>query len=284
MIEDAAFALRDYAERVRFSPERLKQIEDRLIELTRLKRKYGPTLDDVMKTLATARTQLKRLGAGEEYTQSLEVTLEQAGRVYVGLAETLSERRREVAKDFERALMGELKFLAMEATRIEVGLTRPHHDGKPRWGPTGLDEVEFLVSPNIGEELRSLAKVASGGEISRLMLALKTITAPTDFPRTMVFDEVDAGIGGRVAEAVGQRLKRLSDHQQVVCVTHLAQIARFGASHLVVWKDVVGLRTETFVERLGGDQRVNELARMIGGASVTEAARRAAQEMLTSVS
>ncbi|MBI4751573.1 MAG: DNA repair protein RecN [Acidobacteria bacterium] len=284
VIEDAAFALRDYAERVRFSPERLKQIEDRLIELTRLKRKYGPTLDDVVKTISTARIQLKRLGAGEEYTQSLEIALEKAGAVYLGLAETLSARRRGVATDFERALMGELKFLAMEATRIEVGLTRLHSEGKPKWGPTGLDEVEFLVSPNIGEELRSLAKVASGGEISRLMLALKTITAPTDFPRTMVFDEVDAGIGGRVAEAVGQRLKRLSDHQQVLCVTHLAQIARFGASHLVVWKDVVGTRTETFVERLGIDERVNELARMIGGASVTEAARRAAQEMLTSVS
>lgn len=283
VIEDAAFAVRDYAERVRFSPERLKQIEDRLTDLTRLKRKYGPTLDDVIQTWSTARTQLTRLGAGEEYARSLEIAVEKAAAVYVELAEVLSDRRRQVAKDFERALMGELKFLAMEATRIEVGLTRMHSDGRPKWGPTGLDEVEFLVSPNIGEELRSLARVASGGEISRLMLALKTITAPTDFPRTMVFDEVDAGIGGRVAEAVGQRLKRLSDHQQVVCVTHLAQIARFGAAHLVVWKDVVGSRTETFVERLGIDQRVNELARMIGGASVTEAARRAAQEMLTSV-
>ncbi len=283
VIEDAAFALRDYAERIRFSPERLKQIEDRLTDLTRLKRKYGPTLDDVVRTCLTARTQLKRLGAGEEYARSLEIAVENAAAVYVELAETLSARRREVAKDFERALMGELKFLAMEATRIEVGLTRMQSDGRPKWGPTGLDEVEFLVSPNIGEDLRSLAKVASGGELSRFMLALKTITAPTDFPRTMVFDEVDAGIGGRVAEAVGQRLKRLSDHQQVLCVTHLAQIARFGAAHLVVWKDVVGTRTETFVERLGNDQRVNELARMIGGASVTEAARRAAQEMLTSV-
>ncbi|MBX7219585.1 MAG: DNA repair protein RecN [Blastocatellia bacterium] len=277
-IEDIAFFLRDYAERIHFSPDRHKEVEDRLAELQRLKRKYGPSLRDVQATLQAINQELGKLDVGEDHIRRLEQAVIDAQEVYLRKAHHLSRQRHEAARRFEAALTGELQYLAMEGTAVEVRVATDDRETVAQ--VKGIDTVEFFLSANVGEEVRSLAKVASGGEISRFMLALKTITAPTDFPRTMVFDEVDVGIGGRVAETVGQRLQRLGDRQQVLCVTHLPQIAAKGGTHFVVSKATIGNRTATSVTPLNKVERVEELARMIGGTIPTDAIRRTAREML----
>jgi DNA repair protein RecN (Recombination protein N) len=279
-LEDLAFFLRDYLQDADFSPERLKVVEDRLLELDRLKRKYGATLADVVAALADMRRRARELTSSEERAASINARLEQTKRAYLDVAHELSRARREAAGRLEAAVSLELAELAMaEAVfivRIDSG------GGENAFAPGGLDAVEFFVSTNPGEEPRPLAKIASGGETSRLMLALKTVSAPPEIPRTLVFDEVDVGIGGRVSDAVGQRLWGLSRGNQVLCVTHQPQIARFADMHFTVRKRLVGERVATEVLRLDRRGQVEELARMLGGADITETARRHARELLKS--
>lgn len=275
-LEDLAYFLRDYIDRVNFSPERLKEVEDRLIEIDKLKRKYGNTIEAILSSAEEMREKLLRLHTSEIQEQQLAKAIAEAQTSYWDMAKDLSKRRRKVAKNLETAVMEELKYLAMERTQFQMGFLG--NDLRPT--ERGIDNVEMLVSTNVGEEFRPLVKIASGGEISRLMLALKTIIAPTEYPRTLVFDEVDVGIGGRVAEAVGQRLKRLATTNQVLCVTHQAQIARFADIHYSVEKRVIAGRTEVSVEKLDQVGRVEELARMIGGSQITDLTRQHANELL----
>jgi DNA repair protein RecN (Recombination protein N) len=276
---ELATFLREYGTHVEAAPERLQELEDRLAAIERLKRKYGPTLAEVLERRARCAGELAALESSAETIADLEGRLQLAGERYAAAAATLSARRRRRAHDFATALEGELGALAMAGTRFEVRF----EDGEPsedRWTARGLDVAEFFVSPNPGEDVRPLARIVSGGELSRVMLALKTL-ATTDSPgKTLVFDEVDAGIGGRVADVVGQRLQALGRVFQVLCITHLPQIAVCGQSHYRVAKAERGGRTHTTVEALWGPTRVDELARMIAGSVVTDGARSTAREML----
>ncbi len=286
-VEDLAYFLRDYLNKLEANPRRLEEIEDRLALLDRLKRKYGKTIEEILAFAAQARRDLENLEHADERRAEVEKQLAKAAADYHRAARELSQRRQDAAGRMKKLVRDELAQMGMEKTRFEV-----HFEPLPEERATaqGLDAVEFRISPNPGEELRPLEKIASGGELSRLMLALKTVvggrrgkgsTTARRLVPTFIFDEVDAGIGGRVAECVGERLKRLARETQVLCVTHLAQIACFADHHYYVEKSERNGRTVTAVEYLSATEaRVKELARMLSGAKVTETALKHAQAML----
>jgi DNA repair protein RecN (Recombination protein N) len=285
-LEDAANFLGHYLGKLEANPQRLEEIEDRLALLDRLKRKYGQTLEEILAYGEKTRQALAKMEHADERREVLQRQLEKVAGDFRKAAEALSAKRREAARKLTRLVRDELAQLGMEKTRLEV-----HFESllEGRGGPRGIDEVEFRISPNPGEELRPLEKIASGGEISRLMLALKTVVG-TNRPgagtarrvgRTFIFDEVDSGIGGRVAESIGQRLKRLARDGQVLCVTHLAQIACFADQHYYVEKFERAGRTLTAVTHLAAEkERVRELARMLSGSQITDAALKHASTML----
>jgi DNA repair protein RecN (Recombination protein N) len=278
-LEDLAFFLRRYADSVEVSPKRLQEVEDRLALLERLKRKYGPTLDEVIERGRALAAERDMLTGGSGRTEDLQRALDEAERDYLVLARELSARRRTAAHAFARTLEGLLAELAMERTRFEVRFN-PTELARDEWSDRGIDRAEFYVSPNPGEDLRPLARIVSGGELSRVMLALKTLAVGDLGGRTLIFDEVDAGIGGRVADVVGSRLRDLGGRFQVLCITHLPQIAAKGGTHFRIEKNVRGRRTVTSVERLTDTGRVDEIARMIGGGATTESVRATARELL----
>src|SRR5215510_797189 len=287
-LEDLAFFLRSYADGIDASPARLEEVEDRLALLERLKRKYGPTLQDVIERgIALARERDFLTGAGEG-ADDLVKSLDTATAEYLSKARELSRRRRTAAVHFARDMEGLLAELAMARTRFEVRFNDAELP-ESGWSERGIDNAEFFVSPNPGEELRPLARIVSGGELSRVMLALKTLanTKPGSMlesdpvaPKTLIFDEVDAGIGGRVADVVGSRLQELGKRFQVLCITHLPQIAARGGAQFLIEKSVRGSRTVTRVDRLDQEARVEEIARMIGGASISEQTRASARELI----
>ncbi len=285
-LEDAANFLGRYLGKLEANPQRLEEIEDRLALLDRLKRKYGKTLEEILAYGEKTRQALAKMEHADERREVLQQQLEKVAGDFRKAAEALSAQRREAAGKLTRLVRDELAQLGMEKTRLEV-----HFESllEGRGGPRGIDEVEFRISPNPGEELRPLEKIASGGEISRLMLALKTVVGMNRpgagttrrVARTFIFDEVDSGIGGRVAESVGQRLKRLARDGQVLCVTHLAQIACFADQHYYVEKFERAGRTLTAVTHLAAEkERVRELARMLSGSQITEAGLKHASAML----
>ena len=282
-LEDLAFFLRSYADGIDASPGRLQQVEDRLALLERLKRKYGPALQDVIeKGTALSRERELLTGVGER-AEDLMKALDAVTTEYLDLARGLSRRRRTAAVTFARDLEALLAELAMARTRFEVRFNDAELP-PDAWSERGIDQAEFFVSPNPGEDLRPLARIVSGGELSRVMLALKTLAAEDAPSKTLIFDEVDAGIGGRVADVVGSRLQALGERFQVLCITHLPQIAARGTTQFMIEKSVRGSRTVTRVERLDQSGRVEEVARMIGGASVTEQVRASARELLDGAS
>jgi len=282
-LEDLARFLRDYGGRLELRPGRLDEIESRLALIERLKKKYGASVDEVIAFGARCREELQESATPEEQERKLEERRERASTAYLERARALSKRRRAVARELVRRVQAELAELAMEKTRFEVLFTPADAEAAldpSSWTEHGLERAEFLLSPNQGEELRPLARIASGGELSRIMLALKSVVRSDAPGLTLVFDEVDAGIGGRVAEVVGRKLKALADKQQVLCVTHLPQIAAFADQHLAVRKQVARGRTQTDVDTLSATDRVEEVARMLGGETVTPTARLHAREML----
>lgn len=278
--EETALALRDYLSRLEASPERLEEVEARLALLDKLKRKYGATLEQVLAYLEEVRSQLDAVHNAEDRRARLRKELERLARTYEDAAGRLSGLRREAASALEACVQNELASLGMERTLFRVELS------PAPWSPAGADEVRFLVSPNVGEEPRPLERVASGGEISRIALALKTcVQASSEAesagpPRTLVFDEVDAGIGGRTAETVGRRLKRLASTHQVLCVTHLPQIACFADHHYFVDKKEVNGRVAATVEELEGRERIREIGRMLSGRKLTPEALRHAERLV----
>jgi DNA repair protein RecN (Recombination protein N) len=279
-LEDLALFLRDYREGLSVTPGRLDAIESRLAIIERLKRKYGGSVEEVLATAARCRAELEAFGSPEDQERTLEREKVSVATLYRNRAEALSRKRRSAARDLETRVQKELALLAMEKTRFEVSFTAP---GDPStWSETGLETAAFLLSPNPGEELRPLARIASGGELSRILLALKSVATLDAAGKTLVFDEVDAGIGGRAAEVVGRKLKSMTRNHQVLCVTHLPQIASLADTHLAVRKRVERSRTLTEVKRLSAEERVDEIARMLGGETITEAARRHAREMVKS--
>jgi len=285
VLEDLSFSLRDFVDKLEFSPARLAEIEDRLAELSRLKRKYGGSIEASLEHLASSQDRLRQIESADELEKELKTEMAVARQQYFELSNKLHKERGRAARKFEQAVEKGIGELAMEKARFQVQVTSTaegHEDdaGFKHAGHKGTDAIEFYFSANPGEELKPLARVASGGEASRLMLILKTVANAAEFPRTIVFDEIDAGIGGRVSEAVGVKLKKLSETNQVLCVTHQPQIARFADNHLTVQKEAAKNRTLVHIAKLDRNGRVEELARMLTGAEITAGARKHAREML----
>lgn len=278
-LEDLAFTLRDFADGIDASPQRLQQVEDRLALIERLKRKHGGTLEEAIAYRDRLAAEHQALTGGQSTVAEIEQQLLEAGRTFLAAAKKLSASRRDAAPKFGKKVETELADLAMERTRFEVRLTTSEAEGQ--WTADGIDTGELFLSPNVGEDPRPLAKIVSGGELSRVMLALKTLAAADAGPaKTLIFDEVDAGIGGRVATVVGQKLASLGDRFQVLCITHLPQIAACGRTHFLIEKRVQGRRTVTSVTRLSHDDRVAEVARMMGGSAAGDKALESARELL----
>ena len=288
-LEDLASFLRAYADGVDSSPARLQEVEDRLARLERLKRKHGPSLDEVISKGEALRGEVNRLTGGDHASGELERQLAAASTAYLAAARELSHARRAAAVPFATSLKALLADLAMAETRFDVRFESTEAD-PDRWEARGIDRAEFYVSPNPGEDPRPLARIASGGERSRIMLALRThgtrrpSTGGANAPgrQTRICDEVDAGIGGRAADAVGVLLRELGARYQVLCITHLAPIAARATTQCAVEKRVSGGRTVTVVTPLGQDQRVEELSRMLAGSRASEATRASARELLGS--
>jgi DNA repair protein RecN (Recombination protein N) len=290
-LEDLAGFLRKYADNVDASPARLQHVEERLALLERLKRKHGPSLGDAIARRDALRLELTDLSRGDDRIAELERELADARRRFLAAAEKLSRERRRTGAAFAQALEALVADLAMERTRFAVRFGEPLPESA--WSGRGIDAAEFFVSPNPGEELRPLARIVSGGELSRIMLAIKTLTATsrhgfsdaTDRPPSasapgLIFDEVDAGIGGRVADVVGRKLRTLGSAFQVLCITHLPQIAAYADTHYAIEKRVERGRTRTTVRRLDEPGRVDEVARMLGGEAISDGLRASAREML----
>jgi DNA repair protein RecN (Recombination protein N) len=273
-LEEIALALRDYSRRVEINPTRLDEIENRLEEIDRLKRKYGSTVEEVLSFKHRIDEELKSFTSDEEKLSQLKGRLEPLRQTVIDLGKKLSGERKKVALELKKSVEKELNSLGMKKTIFEI-----HIDPLPL-SLKGVDRVEFLISPNVGEEVKPLAKIASGGELSRIMLAMKRILAKVGGRQVLIFDEVDSGIGGAMAEVVGKKLRELSRHHQVICVTHLPQIACFADQHHSVRKEVKAGRTITLVDRLDKESIVDEIARMLGGVKVTEKTRAHAKEMI----
>lgn len=301
-VEDIGATLRDYAEGIEASPERLSEVEDRLAALDRLKRKYGPKLEDVAALGDDLERKLNEMENKDEVLRKLRLELSAAAEQYLAAARALSRQRYESAHRLEKLVESEINELAMKA-RFNVDVSGSDEEGK--WTTRGFDEVQYLISANPGEPLGPVEEIASGGELSRVMLALKTSieSGPgsrnrngskpagasssahgsrerVSLQRTLVFDEIDAGIGGRAAEAVGKKLKQLSRTKQVLCITHLPQIASFADQHYVIEKRESGGRTKTSVRALDAEERTREIARMMSGAKVTDTSLKHAEQML----
>jgi len=277
LVEDALAAIRSLRESIAVAPGRLEAVDERLDVLTRLKRKYGDTEAAMLAFRADATVELERLGRHEQILAEQERMLGELHAELTEAAIALADRRRDVADRLAGETARELRQLGMERARFEIAVERAPLD---EVGPRGLDRVEFRLSTNPGEDVRPLARVASGGELSRTMLALKGVLARADRVPTMIFDEVDSGIGGRIAAVVAQKLATAAEGRQVLCVTHLAPIAARAAQHVRLSKSVRGGRTRVAAETLTPDTRVEEIARMLAGDRVTDAARGHARELL----
>jgi DNA repair protein RecN (Recombination protein N) len=280
-LEDLALFLRDYRERIRFTPGRLDEVEDRLALLDRLKKKYGGSLATVLAHQNECKTALDRLENEEEHLSRIKDEIDKTVADYLKAARALSRQRKDTAQKLQKRVQAELRSLAMEKARFAIEVSRAAEASREGWKETGLDDVEFFFSANPGEDLRLLSRIASGGESSRFMLALKSVATEGEQSKTLVFDEVDTGIEGRVADIVGEKLKQLSRTHQVICITHLPQIASFADVHYRIEKTVSRGRTTTGVERLDHGGRIQEIARMLAGAAVTESALRHAEQLVS---
>ncbi len=282
-IEEAAREIASYRDSVEFDPQRLEQIGDRLDFIQKCKKKYGNTIEEIIAFGARAAEELDRMERSTEEIEKLKSEIQAIKFELTDKSSELTKKRGAAARDLEKKVEAELGQLGMKNTKFTVKIIQePGGDSLDglKLGPRGADRVEFLIAPNPGEEPKPLARTASGGELSRIMLALKTILVEGDSIPTVVFDEVDAGIGGAVAEEVGKKLKRVAAKRQVFCITHLAQIASMAGSHYGVSKSVKKDRTSTEVLLLDREQRVAEIARMLGGSTITDATVKHAEEML----
>jgi DNA repair protein RecN (Recombination protein N) len=292
-MEDCVAELRSYIEMVSFNADRLEEIEERLNTIYKLKKKYGKTIEDILIYLDTIRKRLEQLQDSSETTARLKDELLVENKSISELAVFLSEKRKKWAGTLEKMVEDELRSLEMKGVRFEILFEHVKQDSvdcSPYLttngmviDETGLDRISFLISANVGEETKPIVQIASGGELSRIILALKVIIADKDEVGTILFDEVDSGIGGGVAETVGQKMKQLSKHHQVICITHLPQIASLGDHHFRISKKVEKEMTYATIDRLDGEGRVTEIARMLGGIDISEKTLDHAREMLSPV-
>ncbi|HTR24194.1 MAG TPA: DNA repair protein RecN [Terriglobales bacterium] len=285
-VEDVGATLRDYAGGIHASPERLAEIEERLALLDRLKRKYGPELDQVIAFGEDVQRKLAEMENKEQILAELGVQLTEAADRYRKAALALSRKRQQAANKLEKSVEAEINDLSM---RAQFAIAVEENDGQEHWTSNGFNQVVYRIATNVGEAMRPLEQIASGGELSRVMLALKScVEAGANSTgrkkgagqRTLVFDEIDTGIGGRAAEAVGKKLKSLSRGNQILCVTHLPQIATFADQHYLIEKRATAGRTKTTVRQITGDERTEEVARMLSGAKLTDTSRKHAEQMI----
>jgi DNA repair protein RecN (Recombination protein N) len=295
-LEDLVAGVRDYRDGIDIDSGRLDEIEDRLTLIRDMQRKYHGTIEQILERAASAEAEIERLTHSAEHMAELEQQLEKLRREAGGLASKLSQQRHTVAQSLAGAVETSMRDLAMPHVRFRVSQEcaadaggvpasldhLPQAAGISRFScdKTGVDRIEFLLAPNPGEPLKPLAKIASGGESARLLLALKAILSRVDEVPTLVFDEVDVGVGGRAGHVVGEKLWAISNHHQVLCITHMPQVAAFGDNHFAISKAFGGDRTRTNVQRLGEEQRPDEIAAMLDGTPISEHSRRSAQEML----
>ncbi len=290
-VQEVALELERSAARIEFDPERLEEVESRLDLIRQLKRKYGDSIAAILRYRQQIEQELQKLETSEERLEQLQKEWEQVRRELAEAALALSQVRQELARRLERTVQNHLKALMMEHARFKIavdripdpaGLTLP--DGTFAFGREGVDQAEFLIATNPGEPFKPLSKIASGGEISRTMLALKASLQRAHEIPVLVFDEIDVGIGGRTAEAVGEKLREVSRYAQVLCVTHLPQIAALADWHLRVEKVTEGKRTRVLVTPLPEEERIREIARMLSGKQITTASLQHARELLARVS
>ena len=282
LLEETAYFLRDYKDSLNFNPERLEEIQTRLELIKGLKKKYGGNIQGVLDYREKGLRELDELQHSEEKLETLNAELKKLKNILTEKAQHLSKQRKAVAKKIEQQVISELSSLSMPDTRFSIQITQEAGDNTAdgfKANSKGIDKIEYLISPNIGEELKPLSKIASGGELSRVMLALKGILAKGDKIPVLIFDEIDAGIGGRAAETVGQKLKSLSASHQIICITHLPQIASYADTHLKIEKKIKAKRTTVEVRKIEKDERTVEIARMLSGDS-SEVSIKHAKEML----
>lgn len=278
-LEDIALSMQDYAQSVEFDPYRLEDVEKRIDEMNTLKRKYGNSIEEILNFHEEIQKELYTFDERETRISELEEDYEKFRGKLQRVSKKLSHERQHVAKDFEKHVIEELAMLNMEKTRFSVDFKIAGTESKP-FTAKGIDKIEFLIAPNPGEPLKPLSKIASGGEISRIMLALKTLLGTADHIPVMIFDEIDTGIGGKVAEIVGKKLQQVSLAHQVICITHLPQIASKGLTHFHVEKHAASDHTLTSIRLLGKQERLEEVARMLGGETLTRTTLQHAREML----
>ena len=287
-LEEAALDLRNLQKSMTMDPGRLEHIEERLQLINRLKRKYGPTIEEILRFQEDLSQRSDHLELKRKTLEKVRKELNEIEKAVVSQAGALSAKRQNIAKKLQKAVEKELKRLDMDGTRFEAHFfpTKVGNRDDPNVNigdirGDGYDNVELMISPNIGEELRPLSRIASGGELSRIMLALKTILARSASVETIIFDEVDSGIGGATAEVVGEKLQSLAQYHQILCITHLPQIASKGTTHFLVKKQIVERRTQTVISELNAEERLMEIARLLGGRTISKKTVAHAKEMLT---
>ncbi len=274
-IEDASREISSYREQAEYNPERLDQIEHRLSLIKQLKYKYGSCIREILDFKESAGAEIERLSGHKERTGDLKAVIESLEQEWRQAASRLTKLRRKAAQQLAENVGRELKHLEMGGVEFKVGITE-----MADLSLHGGEEIEFLIAPNRGEPFRALQKIASGGELSRMMLALKVLLAGVDEVPTLIFDEVDTGVGGKALQAIGEKLAQIARGRQVICVTHAPQVACFADNHYLIRKEIVNGHTQTFVEALEQEQRVEELARMLAGREITEVVKNHAQQML----
>lgn len=279
-LEDITATLSDYISKSNYEAGELDAIEERLDTINTLKRKYGGSIETVLEKLEELKKENTNITDGEEILAELKKELERHQTVMRKMGELLSERRRKASDDLERKIMTELSELDMPKIRFSVSVTADTDDEGVRYTSTGGDVIEFLISTNPGESLKPMNKIASGGELSRIMLAMKSVFAGKDMVDTLIFDEIDTGVSGRAAEKIAEKICRLSMEKQVLCVTHLPQITAMADTNFLIEKDTEGERTKTSVIKLDTEGKTEEVARIIGGVTVTELTKQSAFEMI----
>ena len=287
-LEDLALELRDFYSKLRLDPKRLEEVEERLQLIRRLKKKYGPSIESILSFKEELSQRGYRLTQMKEELKKLEAQLEEKKEGLLTRATTLSLKRHKIADAFRKKVEEELSLLGMPGTRFRVKFRSSRSGGDTVLADMldsaltadGIDVLEFIISPNVGEDLRPLVRIASGGELSRIMLALKTILARFGLVETLVFDEIDSGIGGATAAIVGEKLRSLANYHQILCITHLPQLASCGKTHFLVEKRVSKGRTQTLISTLDRESRINEIARLLGGKRMSEKTLAHAREMI----
>lgn len=281
IIESAITDIRDYRDKIDFNTELINEVEIRLDLISKLKRKYGRTIQDILDYRESICKEKAEIESSEERIDKLKVQLEENNLILSSKSIRLSELRKKIAKNLENNILYELKFLGMDKSIFTVQFDTVKKDGNVNYNENGMDVVYFLISTNPGEPVKSLSKIASGGEISRIMLAIKTVLASNDKIPSLIFDEIDAGISGKAAQAVAEKLGQISANHQIICVTHLPQIASMADIHFYISKSIIANKTKTNVEELDFQSEIKEIARMLGGAKLTELTLKHAEEMIT---